>query len=66
MSDEQPLEVNDLVKTRKGAHFCGRLIHKFNNLAGAPHAVVEAIEPGFEETLHVYPIGQLISDEDEQ
>lgn len=66
MSDEQPLEVNDLVKTRKGANFCGRLIIKFDNLGGFPHGVVEAIEPGFEGSLHVYPIGQLISDEDEQ
>lgn len=57
--------MNDLVKTRKGANFCGRVIVLFNNLAGYPHAVVEAIEPGFEQTLHVYPIGQLISDEDD-
>jgi hypothetical protein len=59
----EEIEVNTLVKTRKGASFCGRVVVLFDNLNGYPHAVVEAIEPGFEGTLHVYPLGQLESDE---
>ena len=60
---EEPILVGTLVKTRKGANFCGRCVVLFDNLSGYPHAVVEALEPGFEGTLHVYPLGQLVSDE---
>jgi len=58
-------EIGDLVRTRKGANFCGRVIVLFDSLDGYPHCVVEAIEPGFERTLHVYPLGQICIDDGE-
>lgn len=52
----------DFVRTCKGAHFCGRCDVIFMTAKGKLRAVVEALDPNFEETLHVYPLEQLVLD----
>jgi hypothetical protein len=52
----------DLVRTRKGAHFAGRVDVIFMTKRGNLRAVVEALDDRFAETLHVYPLDQLIPD----
>lgn len=59
-----PFAKGDLVRTSKGAHFRGCVVAVFDTLHGVPHVVVEAIDPGFEYSLHVYPSGQMVSDRD--
>lgn len=49
----------DYVKTVKGANYCGVVDVVFNTRDGTPHAVVEAIDPKFERSCHVYPVLQL-------
>jgi len=64
MSVDRPIAKGDPVRTRKGAHFSGVVVVLYDSLGGFPHAVVEAVEPGFEGTEHLYPLGQLMLDED--
>lgn len=61
---DRPIAKGDPVRTRKGAHFSGIVVVLYDSLGGYPHAVVEAVEPGFEGTEHLYPLGQLMLDED--
>lgn len=53
---ERPIVKGDLVRTRKGANFSGVVVVLYDSLGGYPHAVVEAVEPGFEDTEHLYPL----------
>ena len=52
-------ENESIVETVKGAKFWGRLIAFHALGTGNPGAVVEAIDPGFAGTRHVYPLSQL-------
>lgn len=53
------LSLGDIVETVKGASFWGKIIGLHAIGAVNPGAVVEAIDPGFAGTRHVYPLTQL-------
>jgi len=50
----------DPVRTCKGAHFAGVLLVTFMTKQGLIRGVVEATDPAFAGTLHVYPLDQLV------
>ena len=50
----------DYVQTTKGARFQGEVVSLFETRNGKLRAVVEATDEKFAETLHVYPLEQLI------
>jgi hypothetical protein len=53
-----PFEIDDEVRTIKGAHFWGKVVSCYRIEAGWRVDVL-AIAEGFEGTLHVYPATQL-------
>lgn len=54
------IEKGDFVQTTKGARFQGEVAAVFKTRKGKLRAIVEATDEKFEETLHVYPLEQLI------
>lgn len=54
------IDVGDLVCTVKGASYEGEVRTVFKTRKGKDRAVVEAVEEKFDETLHVYPLEQLL------
>ena len=50
----------DYVQTTKGARYQGEVVALFETRSGKLRAVVEAVDEKFAETLHVYPLEQLI------
>lgn len=59
MANLPSFTVGDIVRTRKGAHFWGRVVSIYEIYPDDWRADVLAITAGFAGTLHVYPTGQL-------
>jgi hypothetical protein len=57
-----PIAEGDPVRTAKGARFAGVVAVIFMTRQHELRAVVEAIDPAFAGTLHVYPLDQLVLD----
>lgn len=53
------IKVGDRVRTVKGANFCGVVLAVYPKLDGTPHCTVEATDPQFRGTTHVYPLVQV-------
>lgn len=47
------------LRTIKGANWRGVELVRFNSLNGTPHVVIEAVDPGFERAMHLYPVAQV-------
>lgn len=60
MNGPNRIAVGDHVMTAKGARFEGEVRAVFETRYGKLRAVVEAIDEKFVETLHVYPLEQLV------
>lgn len=54
------------LRTIKGANWRGVELVRFNSLNGTPHVVIEAVDPGFERSMHLYPAAQVeeVTEED--
>lgn len=57
---EPTIDIGDIVKTKKGANFSGRVIGLYEDYeTGVPGAVVQADREAYRGTKHVYPLAQL-------
>jgi len=56
---EPAIKEKDLVETRKGAKFRGIVLAIYPNLRGEMRCSVEATDPHFDGTIHVYPLAQM-------